>query len=145
MCFSVIGSPKIHRPTNRCNIIWSYIGNKPSRWWSLMGFGRQNTEYWPPPYEGRRCVHRAALFTTLNVKPWRGGEAKSMAMSLRRSYSGLPWDMTNIIASYMPAKAKTWTCISEGKAIHVNATDPDPPLQPLHPPPKDDGEIQEIL
>ena len=68
-----------------------------------------------------------------------------MAICTRRAYSDIPFDMINIIASYMPAKAKACTYTSKGKAIHIKATDPNPPPQPLHPHPKDDGEIQEIL
>ena len=109
-----------------------------------MGFARLYTAYWPPPYVGYRCSSRAALFTTLYVRPWRGGEAKGMAISLRRSYPDLAWDMVNIIASYMPEKAKSWQTTSKGKVVRIKATDPDPPDEPPQPP-QDDDEIQEIL
>ena len=119
MCFSVMGGPKIRHPNDHHSVDWSYIWEGPHRWWSLMGFGRLYTTYWPPPYVGYRCSSRAALFTTLYVRPWRGGEARSMDISLRRSYPGLPWDMVNIVASYMPEKAKSWTKTLKGKVIRM--------------------------
>ena len=67
-----------------------------------------------------------------------------MAISLRRPYLDLAWDMVNIIASYMPEKAKSWQTISKGKVIRIKATDPDPRAKSPHPP-QDDDEIQEIL
>ena len=91
-----------------------------------MGFGHYHSGYWPSPYMGYRCSSRAALFISLHVRPWRGGEAKGMAISLQRSYSDLAWDMVNTIASYMPGKTKSWERISKGKAIKIRATDPDP-------------------
>ena len=151
MCFGTIMSPRIRRPPPPddplapANIDWRYIWKSPSRWWSVMGFGRLYTSYWPPPYEGRRCTGRSALFTTLYVRPWRGGEARGMAICTRKAYSDIPFDLINIIASYMPAMAKTWTYTSKGRTMHIKATEPDPPPQPLDPPPEDDGEIQEIL
>ena len=68
-----------------------------------------------------------------------------MAICTRRAYSDIPFDMINIIASYMPAKTKAWTYSSRGKAIRIMATTPDPLPEPLHLPSEDDGEIQEIL
>ena len=94
---------------------------------------------------GHRCTDRAALFTTLHVRPWKGGEARSMAICTRRAYSDIPFDMINIIASYMPAITKAWTYSARGKVIRLMATTPDPLPEPVCPPPDDDGEIQEIL
>ena len=49
-----------------------------------------------------------------------------MAISLHRSHPDLAWDIVNIIASYMPAKPKSWDRISKGRVIRVRANDPDP-------------------
>ena len=68
-----------------------------------------------------------------------------MAICTSKAYSDIPFDLINIIASYMPAMAKTWTYTSKGRTMRIKAMEPDPPPQPLDPPPEDDGEIQEIL
>ena len=70
-----------------------------------------------------------------------------MAISLHRSQPDGAWDIVNIIASYPPAKTKSWERISKGRVIKVWANDPDPEPpgeKPLQPPQAED-EIQEIL
>ena len=57
-----------------------------------------------------------------------------MAMSLQRTYPDLPCDMVNIVASYMPEKAKSWLAISKGKVIRIKVTNPDLPDEPSQTP-----------
>ena len=74
-------------------------------------------------YLGYRCPHRAAMLTCLFARPWRGGEAKNMAMVLG-TLNTTPHDLVNIVASFMPpiAHEAYKDALSENLGAPVNHT-----------------------
>ena len=55
--------------------------------------------------------------STYKTRRGGGGGAKGMDIPLHRSHPDLSWNIVNVIASDMPAKAKTWDRITNRRVI----------------------------